>query len=180
MISASPPSSSSDDTATFAFTGQDAVSVTFSCMLSVAGASPAQPAVQAGTVNSSPIALGAFRNCTSPQTFHWLLPGAWTFQVQATDAAGNSAAQPLEYKWDVAFDAGQAYARLLGGPFALVKKTSIVFNVTALSVDASGDTVEDDNAGTECWMQSNAQAAASYSSCSGSVPYGFLSDGTYR
>lgn len=57
------------------------------------------------------LTLGASYNCTSPQTFHWLLPGQWGFEVVGTDAAGNAAA-PLSLAWAVAFDSAKQYTRL--------------------------------------------------------------------
>lgn len=57
------------------------------------------------------IKLSQAYNCTSPQTFHWLLPGQWQFEVVGTDAAGN-AAPALAYSWNVAFDVGKQYTRL--------------------------------------------------------------------
>lgn len=50
-------------------------------------------------------------NCTSPQTFHWLLPAGWKFTVVGTDAAGNAAPAQVR-EWAVAFEAGKQYTRL--------------------------------------------------------------------
>jgi hypothetical protein len=62
--------------------------------------------------SSLQVELGKAYNCSSPQTFYWMLPGAWELAVVGTDPAGNEAA-PQAYPWTVAYQAGALYTRFL-------------------------------------------------------------------
>jgi hypothetical protein len=44
---------------------------------------------------------GAFESCTSPKEYNELSEGFHTFDVQATDTAGNTDPTPASYKWTV-------------------------------------------------------------------------------
>ena len=46
--------------------------------------------------------------------------GNWSFQVRATDAAGNEAFQPLQASWTTAFTPGQPYARIMASGFIIL------------------------------------------------------------
>jgi hypothetical protein len=77
-ITQAPPNPSPGSTARFEFRATDATPVTFACRLDSAAFSP----------------------CSSPTTYSSLAPGAHTFAVRATDAAGHSSAA-VGYGWTV-------------------------------------------------------------------------------
>lgn len=78
LILTSPPTFSKSRTASFSFTST-AASSTFACALD----------------------SGAFAACTSPKTYTKLKAGSHTFQVQATDGAGNTDPTPASYTWTI-------------------------------------------------------------------------------
>eukprot|EP00887_Chlorella_sp_A99_P001740 scaffold19.g1740.t1 len=171
--------STSDATAHFEFQGQAAlagVGVNFTCQLSVSEAHPLQAAVWEGDVNTQQIVIGQPFECSSPLDFHWLLPGAWSVQVTATDAAGNTAPS-LSYRWLVALDSAKQYARLLSGPYGLQRKVNMTF---AFKVLRGSDGQEATGTATECMLQAGGQAAPTYSPCSSPLALpGNLTDGNY-
>jgi hypothetical protein len=77
-ITASPAVTTSSTSASFSFTATEAGS-TFECKLDA----------------------GAFAACTSPQSYSALAVGSHTFQVQATDPAGNTDPTPESYIWAI-------------------------------------------------------------------------------
>ncbi|TML34715.1 MAG: hypothetical protein E6G24_03770 [Actinobacteria bacterium] len=78
-ITSEPAAVSASASASFAFASSEAVS-SFGCSLDG----------------------GAFVACTSPQAYEGLRDGGHTFQVRATDLAGNAEATPAVYSWQVA------------------------------------------------------------------------------
>lgn len=122
------------------------------------------------------IALGTPYPCTSPQDFHWLLPGAWQLRVGATDAAGNSAS-PLRANWTVAFSAGLTYVRLLSGPYGRTRRVNMTYELAALRGADGGAAA---GASIECWLQGGGSASPAYAPCTS--PFDLpasLADGQY-
>ncbi len=78
MIDSGPAATTFDTTATFSFSANEP-GATFACALDG----------------------GAFAPCTSPATYPGLSVGNHTFQVQASDAAGNVDATPASYAWTI-------------------------------------------------------------------------------
>ena len=77
-ITSGPPPSTTDRSASFTFSANEAGS-TFQCSLDGAAFSP----------------------CTSPASYSGLAVGARSFQVRATDSAGNTDATPAQANWTI-------------------------------------------------------------------------------
>jgi endonuclease/exonuclease/phosphatase family metal-dependent hydrolase len=82
LLTLAPTTEGSSVTATFAFTvdGPPQAGLKFECRLDTA----------------------AFSSCTSPRHYSGLSPGAHTFEVRATDVAGNVDPTPPSHAWNVA------------------------------------------------------------------------------
>jgi hypothetical protein len=78
LITTSPPASTEDASAVFNYTASE-VDATFECRLDTASFGP----------------------CTSPTFYEGLSVGQHSFEVRATDLAGNVDASPASYVWDV-------------------------------------------------------------------------------
>jgi hypothetical protein len=68
---------------------------------------------------------GAFEACTSPKSLTGLSEGSHTFQVRATDAAGNTDQSPASYTWTV--DTMPPETAIDSGPSGTVKQKDATF-----------------------------------------------------
>jgi hypothetical protein len=137
-ITGQPPSRTNNTSATFTFSSSKPGS-TFQCSLD---------AVQAA--------------CTSPRTYTGLAAGAHTFQVRATDAAGNVDPTPASYTWIVDLTAPDT--TIGSGPANPTSATSATFMFTSTEPGSS----------FECRLD-----GAAFSACSSSKAYSALSAGSH-
>jgi hypothetical protein len=72
---------------------------------------------------------GGFATCTSPMVYGGLTGGNHTFQVRATDAAGNLDASPATFSWTI--DATAPTASVDSGPASPTTATSASFTFSA-------------------------------------------------
>ncbi len=63
-----------------------------------------------------------------------LITGAWSFEVQSTDAAGNQSPSNLISKWTNTLQPGIPYARILTGPWGPSANKSADFSLQASSL----------------------------------------------
>lgn len=170
------PATTSAATAEMAFGAEDTTSVSYTCRANVQGPSPQQGDIVSGTSVVIPVEPNVPYNCTSPQTLAWLLPGQWTFEVEATDAAGNKA-QPVAASWNVETTTAGPSVRVTSGPILKIPKREVEFSLVTLGGA--------DGAATECSLVGIGAGGASgtvpseWSSCSTSVSYGQPNDGDY-
>ena len=135
-LSSHPAATTSLGSATFEFTSE--FGATFACSLDSA----------------------AFADCASPTTYNALGSGVHTFQVRATDAAGNVDPTPASFTWTIA----TPDTTITTHPPALTNATGASFTFTS---DLSGATFE-------CKLDTGAYAA-----CASSTSYSGLLDGTH-
>jgi len=107
-INSGPPSTTTSTSATFTFSSNEAGS-TFQCALDGA----------------------AFAACTSPTTYNGLATGQHTFQVRATDAAGNTDPTPATYPWTIGTDTVPPETTINSGPPATTTSTSATFTFSS-------------------------------------------------
>jgi hypothetical protein len=110
-ITAQPPASTASTSASFSFTGSD--------NHTAAGALEFQCALDGG----------AWQGCLSPRSLTSLAPGSHTFQVRATDAAGNVDASPASYSWTI-LDTTAPETTITGQPAATTTSTTATFTFT--------------------------------------------------
>jgi hypothetical protein len=103
-ITSGPTGTVASTTASFSFTATE--TATFACKLDG----------------------GAFNTCTSPVSYTGLVGGAHTFQVQATDSAGNVDATPASQSWTVVVPPDTT---ITAGPSGTVTTTSASFSFTS-------------------------------------------------
>ncbi len=103
----------------------------------------------------------AFSSCTSPHEYLGLAEGAHTFEVRATDAAGNTDASPASRSWTV--DTIAPDTMIDSGPSGLVNTSAASF---AFSSEAG--------ATFEC-----SRDGAAFSSCSSPAEYLSLAEGAH-
>jgi hypothetical protein len=108
---------------------------------------------------------GAFAACTSPATYDSLADGAHSFEVRATDNAGNSAA-PAVFDWSV--DTTAPAATIEAKPINLTSSASASFAFAATDPEGSGV------AGFECRLDD-----APFAPCTSPQIYPSLADGAH-
>ncbi len=59
------------------------------------------------------------------------MSGAWSFEVQSTDAAGNQSPVNLISNWTYTLQPGIPYVRILTGPWGPTANQSAVFSLQA-------------------------------------------------
>jgi Bacterial Ig-like domain len=160
-----PPANTSSGSATFALASNESGS-TFECRLDG----------------------GAYAACTSPHTYSGLADGAHTFDVRATDQAGNVDTNPASYTWSI--DNVAPATPTLGSP-ADAAMTNAIPQLSASFDDATagGDTGTVDfrlcsssaPAGSACaaLVQSTTSGTLSSAGTASWTP-GALADGTYH
>src|SRR5207247_1669164 len=115
---AAPPALSTSSSASFSFTATEAGS-SFACRLD----------------------SGAFTPCVSPRSYSALGFGSHSFQVRATDAAGNTDPTPASYTWTVGFptppDTTPPDTTITAAPPAVSTSSSASFSFTATEAGSS-------------------------------------------
>src|SRR5439155_972300 len=104
----------------------------------------------------------AFAACVSPQSYSGLANGSHTFQVRATDPAGNTDPTPASYTWTV--DATAPDTTITAAPPATSTSRSASFSFTATEAGSS----------FACQLDGGAFAA-----CVGPQSYSGLVDGSH-
>ena len=148
-ITSQPSNPSNSSSASFSFTGTDnltsASSLTFECKLDA----------------------GAFTSCTSPKSYSGLPDGSHTFQVRATDAAGNTDATPASFTWFV--DTTAPETSIDSNPSDPSSDTSASFTFSGTdNHSAAGDLT------FECELD-----GAGFGSCSSPESYSALAEGSH-
>jgi hypothetical protein len=138
-IAAGPGSSTSSTSATFGFSATEPGS-TFQCSLDG----------------------GPFEPCASPRTYSGLAEGVHSFDVKATDPAGNADAIPASYGWTVDISAPET--TIAAGPADPTNQTSASFSFSA---SEGGSTFE-------CSLD-----GAAFASCTSPENYSGLADGAH-
>jgi Big-like domain-containing protein len=145
-ITGSPPSPSNSTSASFSFTGTDnetpQPAIAFQCRLD----------------SQAPAAFGP---CSSPKAYTGLSQGSHTFEVRASDAAGNADATPASYTWTV--DTVAPQVTITSGPSGLTNDSTPTF---AFSSEAG--------ASLQCRVDNGTFAA-----CSSPHTTGALADGAH-
>ncbi|HEV8688025.1 MAG TPA: hypothetical protein VGQ84_12175, partial [Gaiellaceae bacterium] len=139
-IGSGPTGSVNSTSATFSFSASEAGS-TFQCALDAA----------------------AFAACTSPKAYTALANGQHTFQVRATDAAGNVDASPASRTWTV--DTIAPDTTIASGPSGTVGSATATFGFTS----------NETGAGFQCALDST----TAYSACASPKTYTGLANGTH-
>jgi hypothetical protein len=104
----------------------------------------------------------AFTACTSPQSYTGLAEGGHTFEVRATDAAGNSDASPATHSWTIDLTAPQT--TIGSGPSTPTNQASASFSFSASEAGSS----------FQCSLD-----GAPFAACSSPEAYSSLAEGAH-
>ncbi|MBE2314543.1 Ig-like domain repeat protein [Solirubrobacter sp. CPCC 204708] len=148
-IDSGPTGTITNNSPQFTFSSSETGS-TFECRLDGPGATP-----------------GTWQTCTSPRILGSLADGAYTFNVRATDGAGNVDATPATRTFTV--DAAAPDTTIDSGPTGTITNASPQF---AFSSSETGSTFE-------CRLDGPGSATGTYQSCTSPRTLGPLADGTY-
>lgn len=129
-ITAQPPVASNSSSASLSFSSNEAGS-SFQCRLD----------------------SGSFGACTSPQTYASLVDGLHTFQVRATDSAGNVDPTPASYSWTV--DTTAPDTSITAQPTNPSNSSSASFSFTSNETGASFECKLDGSGFTACTTPQN-------------------------
>jgi hypothetical protein len=143
MIDLGPSGTTTDTNASFTFSSSEETGSTFQCRLDDA----------------------PYASCTSPKTYTGLTTGSHTFQVRATDAAGNTDASPASRTWTIAADTTPPETTIDVGPSGTTTDTNASF--TFSSSEETGSTFQ-------CRLDD-----APYASCTSPKTYTGLTTGSH-
>ena len=104
---------------------------------------------------------GTFQHCTSPQGYSGLADGSHTFQVRATDAAGNTDATPASFTWTI--DTTVPTVQIDAHPSALTDRSDAGFSFSS-----------EPNATFDCKLDGGA-----FLPCTSPQSYGGLTNGSH-
>jgi hypothetical protein len=134
-LTATPPAVTNSPSASFSFTATETGS-TFQCTLDG----------------------GAFVACTSPQSYSALAGGSHTFQVRATDPAGNADSTPASFTWTV--DTAAPDTALTATPPAVTNSPGASFSFTATETGSAFQCTLDGGAFVACTSPQSYSALA--------------------
>src|SRR5206468_6604871 len=144
-IDSAPPALDNDATPSFTFSSSETGS-TFECRLDG----------------------GSWSTCTSPHTTAALAEGSHTFDVRATDAAGNTDGTPASHTWSI--DLGPPTVTITAPTTYVNASDPSTYTVTASTPDGDVthvDFYECSNASVGCssgtWTQFDSESSAPYS-----------------
>ena len=117
---------------------------------------------EAGSSFECKLDSGSFTSCTSPQNYSNLSEGSHTFQVRATDVAGNVEATLESYSWTV--DTTEPETTIDSGPSGTVKQKDASFTFSSSEPSST----------FECSLDS-----ADFRTCSSPTTYTGLANGSH-
>ncbi|HEV8688024.1 MAG TPA: hypothetical protein VGQ84_12170, partial [Gaiellaceae bacterium] len=117
-------------------------------LVNVSSASFAFSSTEAGSTFACALDGAAFAPCSSPQSYGGLADGSHSFQVRATDAAGNADATPAARSWSI--DTTPPDTSITAGPTGTVTSTSASISFGASEAGASFQCTLDGGAYTAC------------------------------
>jgi hypothetical protein len=151
-----PPLLTNQETAQFIFSAQDSTATEFQCQLDGSGWSP----------------------CYSGVTYYGVSPGSHTFQVQATDAAGNVEVSPQSYTWTV--DTTPPVTTIVSGPPVISSSATAAFAVASSEPNSMISCSLDGGAWQTCVSASQCELLSSpFTGCSGTVEFSGLAEGAH-
>jgi Bacterial Ig domain/Beta-propeller repeat/Thrombospondin type 3 repeat len=108
---------------------------------------------ESGSTFACRIDGAAFTGCTSPANYSGLAAGSHTFQVRATDPAGNTDSTPASFTWTV--DTIPPDTTITSGPAAVTNKTNASFKFSATEKESAFACSLDGGAFTACTSPSS-------------------------